>query len=145
MTTPSVDLGALNQAIAAAQAKLTKATAGNKIGQYPAAAITNLQAAIVAANNVKSSNGTSQSMVDAAVVTLNEAISTFASKLVTLVPGATSITIQDLSIIAKYYGVKKDQPGWDIVEKADLFDNHEITILELAAVARMIVGNWLQQ
>jgi hypothetical protein len=144
-TTPSVDLGALNQAIAAAQAKLTKATAGDKIGQYPVAAITSLQAAIVAANNVKSSNASSQSMVDAAVVTLNEAISTFASKIVTLVPGATSITIQDLSIIAKYYGVKKDQPGWDIVEKADLFDNHEITILELAAVARMIVGNWLQQ
>ncbi|MNY82353.1 Gellan lyase precursor [compost metagenome] len=63
----------------------------------------------------------------------------------TLVPGQTAITIQDLSIIAKYYGVKKDQPGWDVVEKADLFDNHEITILELAAVARMIVGNWLQQ
>jgi Bacterial Ig-like domain (group 4). len=144
-TTPSVDLGALNQAIAAAQAKLAKATAGNKIGQYPAAAITNLQAAIVAANNVKSSNGGSQSMVDAAAVALNNAVSTFGSQIVTLVPGAAAITIQDLSILAKYYGVKKDQQGWDIVEKADLFDNHEITILELAAVARMIVGNWLQQ
>ncbi|WP_102712883.1 glycoside hydrolase family 3 C-terminal domain-containing protein [Paenibacillus castaneae] len=144
-TTPSVELGALNQAIATAQAKVSKATAGNKIGQYPATAIASLQAAIVAANDVKKNSGASQSMVDAAVVTLNDATSTFASKLVTLVPGETSITIQDLSIIAKYYGVKKDQPGWDKVEKADLFDNHEITILELAAVARMIVGNWLQQ
>lgn len=142
--TPTADMGALNQAIAAAQAKVAKATAGNKIGQYPDAAITNLQAAITAANNVKNS-AASQSTVDAAVVTLNNAVSAFASTIVTLVPGATSITIQDLSIIAKYYGVKKDQPGWDIVEKADLFDNHEITILELAAVARMIVGNWLEQ
>ncbi|MDI4647475.1 DUF5695 domain-containing protein [Cohnella hashimotonis] len=144
-TTPSVDLSALNQAIATAQAKAAKATAGNKVGQYPAAAITDLQATIVAANAVKSSGGASQSTVDAATAALNAAISTFASKIVTLVPGATSITIQDLSIIAKYYGVKKDQPGWDQVEKADLFDHHEITILELAAVARMIVGNWLQQ
>ncbi|MBD3921786.1 FIVAR domain-containing protein [Paenibacillus sp. PR3] len=142
--TPTADVRALNQAIAAAQAKAAKATAGNKIGQYPEAAITNLQAAITAAINVKNS-GASQSTVDAAVVTLNNAVSAFASTIVTLVPGATSITIQDLSIIAKHYGVKKDQPGWDIVEKADLFDNHEITILELAAVARMIVGNWLEQ
>ncbi|GMK40371.1 hypothetical protein PCCS19_34270 [Paenibacillus sp. CCS19] len=141
--TPTADLGALNQAIAAAQAQAAKATAGNKIGQYPGAAITNLQAAITAAINVKNS-GASQSTVDAAVVTLNNAVTTFASTIVTLVPGATSITIQDLSIIAKYYGVKKDEPGWDIVEKADMFDNHEITILELAAVARMIVGDWLE-
>ncbi|MCY9656432.1 glycoside hydrolase family 3 C-terminal domain-containing protein [Paenibacillus chondroitinus] len=143
-TSPSVDLEALNQAIAAAQAKVSKATVGNKIGQYPEVAIMNLQAAIDAANNVKVNSGTTQSMVDAAVVTLNDATTTFTTKIVTLVPGATSITIQDLSILAKYYGVKKDQPDWDKVEKADLFDNHEITILELAAVARMIVANWLQ-
>lgn len=144
-TIPPVDLTALSQAIAAAQAKVNKATAGDKIGQYPEAAITSLQAAITAANNVKNNIGASQSMIDAAVVTLNNAVSTFASMIVTLVPGETSVTIQDLSIIAKYYGVKQGQPGWDVVEKADLFDNHEITILELAAVARMIVGDWLEQ
>ncbi|WP_168735571.1 DUF5695 domain-containing protein [Cohnella fermenti] len=144
-TAPPADFGALNQATAAAQAKVSKATAGDKIGQYPASAIANLQAAITAANNVKSNGGASQSQVDAAVSALNDAEAAFASQIVSLVPGATSITIMDLSIIAKYYGVKKDEQGWDKVEKADLFDHYEITILELAAVARMIVGNWLQQ
>ncbi|MDR0268192.1 MAG: DUF6359 domain-containing protein [Paenibacillus sp.] len=137
------DKSALTAAIATAQNIYDHAAAGDKIGQYPAAAKLALQAAIQSAVSVNNSSSVSQSEVDAAVSALNSAVSLFQSKLITLVPGAGGkISVQDLSIIAKYYGIKSTDSNWSRVASADLFNEGEITIRSLAGVAQMIIGDW---
>lgn len=144
-STPSANKTALNTAITEAQAKLDQAKEGTKIGQYPAAAIADLQLAIQSANATKNSSSASQGTVDAAVDSLNAAVNLFSSKIITLIPGATSVTIKDLSLLAKYFGTTSSDLNWNEVKAADLFDKGEITIRELAAVARMIIDDWLKQ
>ncbi|RKP57373.1 glycosyl hydrolase family protein [Cohnella endophytica] len=138
-----VDKTSLRSAIAAAQAKYDASIEGNKIGQYPAAAKAELPAAITSANAVLGSSAATQTQVNAATATVNTALQTFMTKIVTLVPGETSVTINDLSVIAKYYGTKKTDANWSKIEAADLFDSGKIDIQVLAAVARMILDNWL--
>ncbi|RKP57375.1 hypothetical protein D7Z26_05215, partial [Cohnella endophytica] len=138
-----VDKTSLRSAIAAAQAKYDASAEGAKIGQYPAAAKAALQASITSANAVLGSSVATQTQVNAATATVNTALQTFMTKIVTLVPGETSVTINDLSVIAKYYGTKKTDANWSKIEAADLFDSGKIDIQVLAAVARMILDNWL--
>lgn len=135
----------LTTAIANAQNQLNKAVTGSKVGQYPAAAKAALQAAIAAATDVKNSSSASQSQVDSAVSTLNAALAAFQSKLIALVPGATKITINDLSILAKYFGVTSADPNWSSIAQADMFDEGVISIRSLAAVAQLIVGDWFKE
>lgn len=141
---PSVptDKSALTSVIASAQSIYDRAAAGDKVGQYPAATKSALQAAIQTAVSVKNSSSVSQSQVDAAVSALNSAVALFQTKLVSLVPGAVKITVQDLSIIAKYYGIKSNDANWNRVAPADMFSEGEISIRSLAAVAQMIIGDW---
>ncbi|KAF9112785.1 hypothetical protein BGX30_007188, partial [Mortierella sp. GBA39] len=80
--------------------------------------------------------------VDSAAAALGSAVTTFQKKLITLVPGAVQITVQDLSILAKYYGIQSTDPNWSRVAPADLFSEGEISIRSLAAVAQMIIGSW---
>ncbi|OUS78341.1 hypothetical protein B1748_01715, partial [Paenibacillus sp. MY03] len=84
-----------------------------------------------------------QAQVNQAVTTLDEAVSVFAGKIVTLVPGATSVSIRDLTIAARYYGVTQGDASWSEIEKADVLDHGEITIETLAALAQMILDDWL--
>ncbi|WP_271751994.1 cohesin domain-containing protein [Cohnella sp. JJ-181] len=141
--TPSADKTVLIAALGTAQAQLSQAMAGTKVGQYPAAAISALQAAVNAANGVNNDASASQAAVDQAVTNLNAAIQAFKAAIVTLVPGQTEVTIRDLSYLSKYFGAKSTDANWTKVEKADLFGSGEITIRELAAVARMIISNWM--
>jgi fibronectin type 3 domain-containing protein len=142
---PVTDKTALASAIQAAQAKLDSAVEGDKIGQYPSEAIDTLESAIAAAQLVHGNAGATQSAIDSARAALDSAAGAFAARIVTLVPGQTAVTIRDLSLIAKYYGTTDTDADWTFVEKADLFGNGEITIVELAAVARMIVADWLAE
>lgn len=139
---PSVNKSDLIAAIGSAQTKLDRAEEGNKVGQYSSAAISALETAVQQATAVRNNGSASQSAVNQAVEALNEALDTFAAQIVTLVPGQTAVTIRDLSFLASYYGVTKNDSGWNNVEMADLFDSGEITIRELSAVARMIALNW---
>ncbi len=138
------DLTTLQAAISTAQSKSQDAVIGSKIGQYSSEAKAALDAAISAAIAVRDQAGVSQAAVDAAVADLNAAVSQFASSLNTLVEGASQITIRDLSIIAKYLGTTSGDADWADIAAADLFDNGEITIQTLAAVAQMILDEWLK-
>ncbi|NOU98723.1 Ig-like domain-containing protein [Paenibacillus planticolens] len=139
----NVDKSALSKAITAAQSKYDAVTEGNKIGQYPATARAALQAAITSANTVFNSSAATQTEVNTAITDVNTALQTFQTKMVTLVPGQTSVTINDLSIIAKYYGTKSSDANWSEIEAADIFNSGSIDIQVLAAVARMVLDNWL--
>ncbi|TXK72267.1 Ig-like domain-containing protein [Paenibacillus sp. N3.4] len=139
----TVDKSALSKAITAAQSKHDAVIEGTKIGQYPAAVRTALQAAITSANAVLSSSAATQTQVNTATTDVNAALQTFVTKMVTLVPGQTSVTINDLSVISKYYGTKSTDANWSEIEAADIFNSGKIDIQVLAAVARMLLDNWL--
>lgn len=137
------DKTALDRTIQSIQAKLNKAVSGTKIGQYPAQAISALQAVLNTAKTVKANAAAAQTEVDAAIRALQTAAETFSAQLITLVRGETQVSLKDLSLIAKYYGMKSTDANWSEIEKADLFGTGEISIRELAAVAQMIVADWL--
>ncbi|MCJ8014029.1 DUF6359 domain-containing protein [Paenibacillus sp. KQZ6P-2] len=136
------DKTVLTSVIASAQSIYDRAAAGDKVGQYPAAAKTALQSAIQSAVTVKNNASATQSQVDTAVSALNSAVAVFQTKLITLVPGAGKVSVQDLSIMAKYFGIKSTDSNWSRVAQADIFNEGEISIRALAAVAQMIIGDW---
>lgn len=119
----------LEQAIKAATLKAEQAVEGVKVGQYKAGAIAKLQTAIRAAK----ANGNSV----AAFTALKEAVAAFNNECVTL-SGAGPISIADLSILMKYYGVTSNDAIWPEIEKADVLNANVIDIRTLAAIAQMI-------
>lgn len=140
-----VNKAELHTAIAAAQAKLERAVIGSKLGQYPQQAADELSAAIAAAQLVNNSGSVSQDQVDQAVQTLRAALQAFGTKLITLVPGSGKITIRDLSMLVKYYGVSNQDANWNEIAKADVIGAGKIDILVLAAIAQMILDDWLME
>jgi|GEM_PF-944528 len=137
----TVDQTILNETIALAQNRYNKAEEGNRIGLYEVGSRDDLFDAITAASSVLQTGN--QTQVDQAVVALNDALSIFAQKLVTLVPGATAVSISDLSIALRYYGVTLNDAGWSEIEKADVLNKGKITIDTIAAIAQMILDDWL--
>ncbi|MHA6484927.1 CBM96 family carbohydrate-binding protein [Paenibacillus sp. strain BS8-2] len=141
-TPVNTDKSALEQAIATAQALLSKAVEGDKIGQYAVGSKAILQTAIGTANAVLGNNYATQAQVDAATGALHAANQQFRTTFISLVEGQTQITIRDLSIIAKYFGATSQDPNWNDIVKADLFGEGEINIRVLAAIAQMILTDW---
>ena len=139
---PVTDKTALNAAISQGQSKLEHAVEGNKLSMYEVGAKADLQAAIAAAIAVAENVWATQAQVDEATSALHAAIQQFESRFITLVEGQTSITIRDLSILAKYFGITSSDPNWSEVAAADLFDEGVIDIRVLAAVAQMILADW---
>lgn len=139
----TVDKSELADGITTAQSKLDAAVEGDKLGKYQTGSKAVLQAAIASAQAVLDKSSSRQPQVDAATAALKEAVDTFATQFITLVPGATKITINDLSIIAKYYGTTSDDTNWNEIEKADIYNTGKIDIQVLATVARMIIDDWM--
>ena len=133
---------ALDAAIATAQSKRTQAVEGTKLGQYTVGSKAVLQQAISAAQAVRSNSTAAQSAVDQATTTLQAAIQTFAHAIITLVPGATQVSIHDLSILAQHFGMTSSDPNWSQVAAADLLGHGTISIETLAAVAQKILNDW---
>jgi len=136
------DKTALAQAIGDAEQLLTSTEEGNKLGQYRTGSKAELQAAIDAARAVLDRTTATQFEVDQATSDLNAAMSRYRSQFISLVEGQTSITIRDLSIVARYFGTTASDPEWSEIAVADLFDEGEINIRVLAAIARMILEDW---
>ncbi|WP_346768709.1 GDSL-type esterase/lipase family protein [Paenibacillus sp. HB172176] len=136
------DKSVLEQAIVSAEAQLAQAVEGDKIGKYEIGSKAELQAAIDAANSVRGNSYATQAQVDAATSALNAAVQQFLARFISLVGGQTQITIRDLSIIAKYFGATSEDANWSEIAKADLFDEGEINIRVLAAIAQMILTDW---
>jgi len=139
---PVTDKSALHAAISQAQNKLANAVEGDKLGKYQVGAKAELQAAVNAAIAVADNVWSTQAQVDAATAALQAAIQQFDSRFITLVEGQTKITIRDMSILAKYFGITSSDPNWSEVAAADLFDEGVIDIRVLAAVAQMILEDW---
>lgn len=137
------DRTALQATVNQVQGVLDRAVEGDRIGQYEIGAKEELQSVHTAAQDVLDQVSATQAQVDQATAELQAALAAFESRIVTLVPGATKITIADLSIIADFFGATSSDSNWSEIEKADLFGEGEITIQVLAAVAQMILSDWM--
>lgn len=139
------DKEALGALLVSAQSKLDAAVVGTKVGQYASESKAALQASVTSAKAVFDNSSATQAQVNAAKDALDSALQLFSNSIITLVPGATKITINDLSMIAKYYGTKSTDANWSLIEKADINNSDEIDIQDLAVVARMIIDEWLSE
>ena len=139
----TTDTAALQSAILSAQAKLSRAVAGDRLGQYPQAAIDALSAAISTAQGVYNNGAASQGQVNDATVALNQAVQSFTATMITFVEGSGKITIKDLSLLVQYYGVTNQDAEWSEIEIADVVGAGRIDIVVLAAIAQMILDEWL--
>lgn len=139
------DKEALGALLVSAQSKLDAAVIGTKVGQYASESKAALQASITSAKAVFDNSSATQAQVDAAKDELAAALQAFTNSIITLIPGATKITINDLSLIAKFYGATSTDANWSQIEKADINASGSIDIQDLAAVARMIIDEWLTE
>ncbi|NIK75422.1 regulation of enolase protein 1 (concanavalin A-like superfamily) [Paenibacillus castaneae] len=135
-----VDVTALNEAIAAAEAIYNGAVVGTQPGQYPAAAKAALGAAIVKAKEVAVNPNASTAQVSAAIVHLNAAVAAFqASVLSGDLNNDQRISIGDLGIIAAAYGKTSADPNWSQYKRADLNGDGKVDIEDIAMLARWIL------
>lgn len=139
------DKSALTARIAEAEALLSRTQAGAKIGQYSSSVRGELQLALDAGKALHANAGASQNAVDAAAAGLADWMEQYRSSFVTLVPGQRKISIRDLSIVASYLGTDKDDERWSDIEAGDVLGSQQIDIRTLAAIARMILEDWLDE
>jgi GH35 family endo-1,4-beta-xylanase len=138
-----IDKAALNALIAEAQSAHDQAVEGKLIGQYPAGSKATLQAAIDAAETVADNSNATQDRIDEAAALLNAALLHFQSSVIVKIPSDHNedgkISVGDLAIMAKAYGMTYEDAGWDQVQALDLNDDKRIDILDLTMLARMIL------
>ncbi len=139
----AVDRTILAETIASAQNRYNRTAEGNRVGLYQTGSRDALLGVIATASGIYALPSANQTQVNQADAALKTALSTFSTKIVTLVPGATAVTITDLSIILRYFGVTHDDPSWSEIERADVLNEGEITIQAIAAIAQMILDDWL--
>ncbi|MBB3114169.1 alpha-L-arabinofuranosidase [Paenibacillus phyllosphaerae] len=138
-----VDKAALNALIAETQQAHDAAVEGTKPGQYPAGAKAALQQAIDKAKSIAANANATKAQVEQAASELNEALQRFKAQVIKPrtgdISGDDKITIGDLGIVAGYYGTASTNPKWEQIRKSDLNDDGVIDILDLAALARLIL------
>lgn len=139
-----VDKTALIQLIAEAQEAHDQAVEGNKAGQYPAGSKAALQAAIDLATEAANDNGATQAQIEQAVNGLGAALQAFKSSVIVRIPGDFNdddrVSIGDLAIMAKAYGITSSDPNWDEVKHLDLVDDGIIDIADLVKLAKLIIN-----
>ncbi|MGQ7889113.1 alpha-L-rhamnosidase-related protein [Paenibacillus sp. WC2504] len=127
-----------------AQTKHDTATEGTHPGQYPVGAKATLQAAINKAQSIVNNASTTQQQLEQATSDLTSALQLFISSILVSTPGDLNgdnrISIGDLAIIASYYGKMSTDPNWNMYKKSDINNDGVIDILDLAALAKWIIG-----
>ncbi|MEK4877931.1 fibronectin type III domain-containing protein [Paenibacillus sp. FSL R5-0908] len=140
---PGADKTELTALIGTANGQLARSVEGSKVGQYTPGSKAALQTAIAAAQAVVNQPSATEAQVAQAKTALSSGLQQFSKAIITMVDGATQVTLLDLSIIARYFGITSQDAHWSEVSKADMYDEHEITIRALGAVARLILDDWL--
>lgn len=135
---------ALIALIADAQAQHDAAVEGTHAGQYPVGAKAVLQAAIDKAQTVVNDGSVTQQQLEQATTELTSALQAFKNSVNLAMPGDMNgddrISIGDLAVVAAYYGKTSADPNWNLYKKADINNDGVIDILDLAALARLILG-----
>ncbi|MBP1964192.1 cohesin domain-containing protein [Paenibacillus aceris] len=145
-----VNKQALLDLIVQAQDKYDTAVEGTLPGQYKSGSKATLLTAIDAAKTVANSSSSTQPDVDTAVTALTAALQTFADALnpkPPVVPGDQNgdqkVSIGDIALIAAAYGKSDKDADWDLYKDRDISGDGIIDIVDLAAVARIILDDYL--
>lgn len=140
----SVTKAALREAIVKAQELYDASVEGTRPGEYRVGSKAALLAAIHGANEVASASTATQDQVNQAFDQLNAAVQAFKSLIITYLPGDLNgdnvVRIGDLAVAASHYGLKSSDPEWAQFKAADLNNDGKIDILDLAAIANMILN-----
>ncbi|MZQ86673.1 hypothetical protein GQF01_31660 [Paenibacillus sp. 5J-6] len=135
----------LSELIAEAQSTYANATEGRLVGQYPVGSKAALNTAISAALQIANDSSATQSAVDQAKTSLNEALQLFRSLVIVSIPGDTNndnkVSVGDLSRMVKAYGKTSQDPDWNSVMSLDLNQDGFIDIEDLVQMAKLIF-NW---
>jgi hypothetical protein len=142
----AVSKAVLDAAISNAKALHGSAVEGNLAGQYPTGSKAALWLAILAAETTQADETATQAQVDGALLTLNSAVRTFESLVISHAPGDLNgdgkIGIGDLALMASaFYGRNDEDANWAAYKKADLTDDGKIDIEDLRKLAQLILGN----
>ncbi|MDQ0914639.1 immunoglobulin-like domain-containing protein [Paenibacillus sp. V4I5] len=140
----SIDKAALNGLITEAQSLHDTAVEGTNPGQYPMGSKAVLQASLNSAKAVADNGAANQTQVDQAAAELNIAMQRFRASMNTQMSGDlngdNTYSIGDIAMMAAYYGKTSDDPNWYLYKQADLNKDGKIDIVDLAFVAKMILG-----
>ncbi|GBF77428.1 hypothetical protein PA598K_05980 [Paenibacillus sp. 598K] len=140
-----VDRSGLGELISTAEALHDAAVEGYRIGQYPAGSKAALKAAIDQARAVFNDANATAEQIQSAYAALNTAVQTFRGAVNTYVDGDYSgdnkLTVGDLGIVAKSYGMTSASPGWESVKQHDRNNDGKIDIQDLVWLATRIL-NW---
>ncbi|MEK0314631.1 glycoside hydrolase family 3 C-terminal domain-containing protein [Cohnella sp. 56] len=140
-----LDRSALQSIVNEAQSAYNAAVEGNKVGQFPAGSKAVLQAAIDQAKSVLNNNDAEAADIQNAANALSTALQTFRSLAVTAVGGDVNgdskLTVGDLALVAKAYGMKSTDAGWNAVKASDFNNDGKIDIEDLVWLAIQIF-NW---
>lgn len=141
----NVNKSVLQGLINTAQAQYNSSVEGIWGGQYPAGSKAALLSAINTALSVVANSESTQQQVDSAANTLNQAIQQFNASVITSgaargdLNGDSLVNIGDLAVVAVNYGKSIESPDWDAVKFADYNHDGNIDILDLAAIANLIL------
>ncbi|OMF38385.1 hypothetical protein BK133_02360 [Paenibacillus sp. FSL H8-0548] len=140
-----LDKAVLHTLISQAQAAHDSAIEGKLIGQYPAGTKAILQTAINAANAVAQYTNVTQDTIAQATSDLAAALQSFQGSVIVSIPGDINddqrVSVGDLAVMAKSYGMKSTDAGWSLVSKYDLNGDNQIDIVDLVMLSKMIL-NW---
>jgi len=140
-----IDRSALEILIADAEALYNSAVEGNLVGQYPAGSKALLRSAIDGALLVFNDKNATISQIQLATTSLHDALQAFINSVITKVEGDINgdnkVSVGDLAIVAKSYGMKASDAGWDLVKQYDFNGDGLIDIDDLVWLALRIL-NW---
>ncbi|MGO4372320.1 cohesin domain-containing protein, partial [Paenibacillus sp. MCAF20] len=140
-----IDRGALESLISEAEALYSSAVEGTRIGQYPAGSKRLLRTEIDQALSVFNDDNATGVDIQQSATALNEAMQTFKNAVITSVGGDSNgdnqLTVGDLALVAKAYGMKSTDAGWNLVKQNDFNNDRKIDIEDIVWLALKIF-NW---
>ncbi|WP_179090149.1 GDSL-type esterase/lipase family protein [Paenibacillus sp. FSL H8-0548] len=137
-----VDKAALNALITAVKAIHQAAVVGTDAGQYSSSSKAQLQQAITAAQQVSEDITATDQQVASAAALLDAARQVFLDSVVRLTGDYNNdqrVSIGDLAIVASHYGTRLGDSEWELVKSADVNGDNVIDIVDLSALARLVI------
>jgi hypothetical protein len=134
---------ALIAAILDAQSQYNAAEEGTLPGEYPVLSKAILQSAILAAQAVVDNSMATQLQVDQAVTTLQVAVQTFSESVIMIkqgdMDGNGKFNIGDLGRLIGFFGKTSSDSDWSNIQRADMNNDGEIDITDLAILANKLL------
>lgn len=138
-----IDRSTLANLISESEAVYSAAVEGTKIGQYPVGSKQALRNAINEAQATYDNLNATEEELQQAVVSLNASLQAFKDSVITSTGGDNNgddqVTVGDLAIVAKFYGVNASDDLWNTARAYDYNKDGRIDIEDLVWLALKII------